>query len=579
MTRSEMDVLGWAELDVLLISGDAYVDHPTFGAALLGRWLVAHGYRVGICAQPDWRSTVDLTRMGRPRLMAGVGSGALDSMLAHYTAFKRRRSDDGYTPGGKAGSRPDRAVIVYANLVRQAFKGLPVILGGIEASLRRISHYDFWSDQVRRPILLDAKAEGLVYGMGERALLEILGRLAGEPGTKPGKAILGVRGTAVMGREEDLPEGIEVIRLPSHEEILAEPPKLMAATLDLERQVHQGRAWAIQEIGGRSLLIAPPAEPLSTEEMDRLYGLPFTRMAHPGYSQPIPGLETVARSITSHRGCGGGCSFCSLALHQGRTVRSRSGESILAEAERLTEEKPGVISDIGGPSANMWSGRCTGDQSGCVRSSCLSPKICQHFEANQEGLADLLNRVAALEKVKHLRVASGVRFDLALQSPKYLHELIRNFVGGQLKIAPEHLSPRVLKLMRKPEPQVFEGFLDKFQHISREIRKRQFVVPYLMSGFPGCDQRDMILMAEWLAERGWRPQQVQCFVPTPGSVATAMFHAEVDTRGRPLKVTKSDAGRRRQHSLLAPAGRKPRKRKIRKKTGQGGPGSRKTRSG
>ena len=552
MSRAEMAALGWDELDVLLVTGDAYVDHPTFGAALLGRWLVAHGFRVGIVAQPDWRAPQSIQAMGRPRLLAGVTAGALDSMLAHYTAFRRRRSDDAYTPGGKAGARPDRASIVYTNLVKQAFPGLPVVLGGIEASLRRITHFDFWSNKLRRSLLLDAKADALIYGMGEMPLLEVTRCLAAKPEPPAAQAILGVAGTAVMGKREDLPPEAEVVELPSHQAIADDPTQLMSATLTLERQVHQAKAWAAQEVGGRWLLLAPPAPPLSTADMDLLYSLPYTRRAHPSYKEPVPGLATVATSITSHRGCGGGCSFCSLALHQSRTIASRSKESILTEVSRLTQSPDwrGSLSDIGGPSANMWGGSCTGERAKCVRASCLTPKPCRYFAVDQEAIAHMLEQAAALPGVKHLRVSSGVRFDLALASPTYTQTLVRRFVGGQLKIAPEHISPKVLKLMRKPAPEVFERFLAEFQKISRTEGKQQYVVPYLLSAFPGCGQQDMAKLAAWLRAKGWRPQQVQCFVPTPGTVATAMYYAGVDPQGKPIQVDRGDGQRRRQHQML-----------------------------
>ena len=552
MSRAEMESLGWDELDVLLVTGDAYVDHPTFGAALLGRWLTAHGFRVGVAAQPDWRDPQSIQAMGRPRLLAGVSAGALDSMLAHYTAFRRRRSDDAYTPGGKAGTRPDRACIVYTNLIKQAFPGLPVVLGGIEASLRRITHYDFWSNKLRRSILLDAKADALIYGMGEGPLLETVRRLAVEPKIPPAQAILGVPGTAVMGKRDDLPPQTEVVELPSHQAIIAAAPKLMQAILALERQVHQGKAWAVQDVGGRWLLLAPPAPPLSTAAMDLLYGLPYTRRAHPSYKEPVPGLATVETSITSHRGCGGGCSFCSLALHQSRAIASRSKQSILAEVARLcaSPDWRGSISDIGGPSANMWGGYCDGERAKCARASCLTPQPCRHFVVDQEAIAEMLEQAADLPGVKHLRVSSGVRFDLALASPAYTQTLVRRFVGGQLKIAPEHISPKVLKLMRKPAPEVFEQFLEQFRRISQAEGKEQYVVPYLLSAFPGCEQKDMAQLAAWLRAKGWRPQQVQCFVPTPGTVATAMYYAVVDPQGKPLKVAKGDGERRRQHQVL-----------------------------
>lgn len=555
MSRQEMDRLGWDALDVLLVTGDGYVDHPAFGAALLGRWLVSHGYRVGIVAQPRWDSPEDVARLGRPRLFAGVTAGALDSMLAHYTAFRKKRSDDAYTPGGKAGARPNRATIVYSNLVRQAFPGLPVVIGGVEASMRRASHYDFWTDKIRRSMLLDSKADLLVYGMAERAILEIAERLSREPATaeggcatRAGQALRDIRGTVSAGEQPDS----SAWQLPSHEEIEADPKKLMDATLALERQVHNATAWATQATQGRTLVFAPPAEPLSTAELDAVYALPFARQPHPSYREAIPAVEMIQFSVTTHRGCAGGCSFCSLALHQGRRIRSRSRESLLAEVAGFAKHADwkGSLSDVGGPSANMWGAECTGDPATCRRESCLHPSICPSFQSNQAAIAELLEAIARLPGVKHVRTASGVRHDLALRDEGYLRALVGEFTGGQLKLAPEHCSDKVLRLMRKPAFGQFEQFLTVFERVSREAGKAQFVVPYLMSAFPGCTDADMRALAEWLQRRGWRPQQVQCFIPTPGTVATAMYHAGVDPEGRPIPVARTDAERMRQHGIL-----------------------------
>ena len=597
-TLAERDARGWDALDILLITGDAYVDHPTFGVPLLGRWLLDHGYRVGIVAQPDWTRADCLTAMGRPRLWAGVSAGALDSLLAHQTAFRRRRHEDAYTPGGHAGARPDRATLVYANLVRQAFPGLPIVLGGVEASLRRAVHYDWWSDRLRRPLLFDAKAELLVYGMGERAALEISRRLAGESGAgeeaagreeaerepdAPGAPaehgargrrgrtgldprLRGIPGTAFLGELTDLPPDAAVVHLPGHAQIAADPRQLLAATLLLEAQVHQGGRWAVQPVGDRWLLLAPPAPPLTTPELDRLYGLPFTRQAHPGYTLPIPALETVRASVTAHRGCAGGCSFCSLALHQGRQIAARSAASILAEVRQVAAAPGtgGAISDIGGPSANMWAAACRADPARCARRSCLVPRPCPHFAPNQAAYLELLDEAAATPGVGSVRVASGLRHDLLLREPAVARGLVARFVGGQLKLAPEHCAPEVLRGMRKPAFDVFVRFLELFQEVGATQGKRQYVVPYLMSGFPGCGEPEMRELRAWLARRGWEPQQVQCFVPTPGTVATAMWYAGVDEAGRPLAVAREDGARRRQHELLVgrllPEGLSPRRR-------------------
>ena len=548
MSRQEMDQLGWQELDVLLVSGDAYVDHPSFGVAILGRWLVLHGYRVGIVAQPRWTSPQDLLAMGRPRLLAGVTAGALDSMLAHYTAFRKKRHDDAYTPGGLAGARPNRACLVYAGIVKQAFPKLPIVLGGIEASLRRITHYDFWTDQLRRPILLDAKADLLLYGMAERGLLAAAHRLRnGLTGGAPS-----VPGAAYIGSPDDLPAGAQVIELPSHEDMLADPTKLMAATLAIEEHVHHATAYAVHRAEGRSLILTPP-QPLATEELDQLYALPFTREPHPSYEgRKIPAADMIRFSITSHRGCGGGCSLCTLAVHQGRTIRSRSAASILTEAESLARHPrfTGSISDVGGPTANMWGGVCGDDPARCRRASCLFPGICPRFVVDPMRLIELLHKVLAVKGVQHVRVASGIRHDLALKDVRYIRAMVRDFVGGQLKVAPEHLADEVLRLMRKPGSKVFERFLDRFEEECAAAGKRQFVVPYLISAFPGCTPQHMEQLAQWLARRGWRPEQVQCFIPLPGTTAAAMYYAGIDPAYKPIPVARTDADRLKMHHTL-----------------------------
>lgn len=576
MSRKEMESLGWDSLDILFINGDAYVDHPSFGAVLLGRWLVAHGFRVGLVAQPRWDSTDDIMCMGRPRLFAGISAGAVDSLLAHYTAFRKKRHDDAYTPGGRAGARPNRACIVYANLVRRAFPGLPVALGGIEASTRRVTHYDFWTDSLRRSLLLDAKADLLLYGMGERSILELARRL------DRGEDWRGIPGTVWLDRPDDaspvlrprfVPAGWEerpCRTLPSHAAILADARELLTLTRSVEQLVHQRDAWAVQPVDDRLLVMAPPSAILTTEEMDALYALPFRRTAHPSYTEAIPAEEMLRTSITAHRGCGGGCSFCSLALHQGRRLSSRSQESILAEAELLAVSLRGrrgrgvAISDVGGPTANMWNGRCaldkgetllpdgTAGNSPCRRPSCCYPSVCRHFETPQAPYVRLLRAVAAVPGVGHVRVASGVRADMALREPDALAAYAEEFTGGQLKLAPEHCAAGVLAAMRKPPLEVFERFLGHFMRLSRFAGKEQYVVPYLMSAFPGCTDDDMRQLARWLDARHWAPQQTQCFIPTPGTMATAMFYSGCNERGEPIYVARSDAERLRQHRILMP---------------------------
>ncbi len=550
-----MDALGWDELDILLVSGDAYVDHHSFGTSLLGRWLVAHGFRTGIVSQPNWESTDDVSRLGRPRLFAGVAAGALDSLVAHYTAFRKKRSTDAYSPGGAIGLRPNRAVLVYTGLVRSAFPGLVVVAGGIEASLRRATHYDFWSDALRRSIVLDAKADAVLYGMGELSILALAQLLADTPARqRPGDAVVAARlpGTAYAVHPDKVPEDAEI--LPSHEAILDEPGLLMKATLAFERQMLQGGPCLVQRSGGRTVVFEPPSRPLTGSELDAVHELPFTRRAHPSYTEPVPAVTMVADSVTSHRGCAGGCSFCSLALHQGRRIQSRSAGSIRREIEAMTKrpEWKGSISDVGGPSANMWNAICNGDPTVCKRESCLYPKRCRHFHADQEGQADMLRELAKIPGVDHLRVASGVRHDLAIESEAYMAALVGDFTGGQLKIAPEHLAERVLRLMRKTPQRTFETFLRSFNRLSAEAGKEQYVIPYLMSGFPGCTDDDMKELAAWLRRRNWRPQQIQSFIPTPGTVATAMFFTKQDQDGRPIFVARTDAERLRQHYILVP---------------------------
>lgn len=577
MSREEMDRLGWDAIDILLVTGDGYVDHPSFGAALLGRWLVHHGYRVGVVGQPRWDRPDDVTRMGRPTLFAGVTAGSLDSMLAHYTAFRKKRSDDAYTPGGLAGNRPNRACIAYTNVVQRAFPGLPVILGGIEASLRRISHYDFWSDSVRRSVLLDSKATAITYGMAENSIVALADAIrdSEDRTIKALRPILvNIPGLVVAGARQDVPEDASVLELPSHEEIQADPQALIKATLLLERQVHQNKEIVVQETGGRLVIITPPGEPLDTEGLDELAGLPFSRLPHPSYKERIPAAPMIQTSVTTHRGCAGGCSFCTLALHQGRQIRSRSKESILKEVERITEVKgwTGSISDVGGPSANMWGAHCASDQSKCKRSSCLTPAICKHYVVAQNDFVNLLRSVSDVESVKHVRVASGWRIDLALTDMRSLSCMIQEFVGGQAKVAPEHQVDHVLKLMRKPGFAAFEKFLDLFDKESKKAGKKQYVIPYLMSAFPGCTDDDMRALGDWLRGQGWKPEQVQCFIPLPGTAAAAMFHAETDLDGQPIYVAKTDAARLRQHGILMPTrGRPPKGKKIQSdRSGAGG---------
>lgn len=579
----ELAALGWP-LDILLVSGDAYVDHPSFAVALLGRWLVEHGFGVAILAQPAWEGEEALQAFSsfpRPRLFAGVSAGAIDSMLAHYTAFRKKRHDDAYTPGGKAGARPNRASFVYTGLIRRAWPGLPVVLGGLEASLRRVSHYDFWSDSLRKSILPDSKADLLLCGMGEESILALANlaealkdssgqdkigperdafrkNLSKAASTLPGAVTLHSAG-ALAQICADLPEA--PVPLATHNEILQAPGLLVKNTVELELHSNQGKRFLTQGVDQRTLLLAPPPAPVSCETLDKIYSLPYSRLPHPAYREAIPAWEMIRTSITTHRGCGGGCSFCSLALHQGRKLSSRSKESILAEA-RLIAAGPeqqqgkkapkwaGSISDVGGPSANMWQGYCAFDPERCRRASCLFPKACPHFKVDQGGCVDLLREVGGQEGVRHVRVASGVRYDMVLKDHKALAAYSMEFTGGQLKVAPEHISSTVLNYMRKPERPLFEQFITEFKKLSAEAGKEQYVIPYLISAFPGCTTEHMKELKNWLKVRGWSPKQVQCFIPTPGTVATAMYYASEDPEGNKIYVAKSDKERMAQHYIL-----------------------------
>ena len=556
MTRAEMDARGWSELDILLISGDAYVDHPAFGVPLLGRLLEKRGWRVGIVAQPRWDSPEDISRMGRPRLFCGISAGSLDSMLCHYTAFRKKRHDDPYTPGGKSGARPNRACIVYSNLVRAAFPGMFVVLGGIEASLRRLAHYDFWSDSLRRSLLLDSKADLIIYGMGEYGISELARRLqSGEPTT-------GIAGTV---RVSDQAEG--ALLLPSYEEILEDKRKLLEATRLMEAAMHEGTRPLAQAHGRKFVYCEPPAGQLGTEQLDAIYELPFTRLAHPSYREPIPALEMVKWSVTAVRGCGGGCSFCSIALHQSRHLCSRSPESLHQEVRKLTAMPgwKGMVSDVGGPTANLWGASCRIDGRNCQRESCLYPECCPQLQLRQGEYLELLRSLKRLPGVKRVGIGSGIRFDAALKDRRFLDGLVGEFVSGQLKLAPEHCSERVLHLMRKTDFRLFEEFTGQFAALCRKHGKEQYIIPYVMSAFPGCTMEDMQALTAWFRRRGWKPQQAQCFIPTPGTVATAMYYAECDSRGKPIYVAKTDREREDQHAVLY-GGKRPGRPKTRSRT-------------
>lgn len=544
----------WDQADIIIVSGDAYVDHPAWAAALLGRFLESFGYRVGIIAQPDWNSAEDVAKLGAPRLFFAVSAGNMDSMVNHYTADRKKRRQDLYSPGGKAGLRPDRATIVYCNLIRQHFPGIPVIIGGIEASLRRLAHYDYWSDSIRRSLLLDSKADLLVYGMGEYTLLKLAQRCAA--GEKI-EDIKDLRGTCCWVR--DLPS--DAVLLPSFEEIQKDPRALLQATLMVHKEVNPYHARPLAEKNERRWVVQnPPPIPLSTSQLDDIYEIDFARLAHPDYKPwgGVPALQPVQFSLVSHRGCFGACSFCSLALHQGSFIQSRSIESLVREAHKLIvhPDFKGTISDVGGPSANMYrlKGRDESKCRNCRKSSCLTPQICSNLNADHSFNVKLLRRLRDLPGVRHLFVSSGVRYDLAMhdQSGVYLHELCRHHVGGQLKIAPEHITDHVTRLMNKPSLACYRRFTKMFKEISRALNRDIYLVPYFISGHPGCRLEDNIALAEYFkTELHFQPEQIQNFTPTPMTLSTAMYVSGVDPEtGREIHVPREARERRWQRALL-----------------------------
>ena len=555
-----MDARGWDALDVLLINGDAYVDHPAFGGALIGRFLERRGFRVGMIAQPRWDSIEDIARLGTPRLMVGITAGNLDSMLNKLTAQKKVRSEDQYSPGGRTGARPNRASIVYSNLAKQAFPGVPIVLGGIEASLRRIAHYDYWADQVRRSILLDAKADLLIFGMGERPVWEVATRLqAGEPV----RALRGIRGTAAAMRKgewEDLERSRFVkdgktLFLPSYEEVLADKRAFSEMSRAFQYETNPGNARPlIQPHGQEAVYLAPPAFPLETTDMDELYDLPFSRLPHWSYDDKIPAYETVKHSIVTMRGCFGGCTFCSITEHEGRAISSRSAESVLREvrALRRMDDFRGTITDVGGPTANMYQMKCKSDEieTACRRLSCVHPGICENLVTDHEPLLDLLARVRKEPGVKKTFIASGVRYDLAERSPKFIKEMATHHTGGLISVAPEHSSPEVLDKMKKPGVESYERFAEQFSCASEASGKDQYLVPYFISGHPGSTLKEMVSLALWLKKNGYRPRQIQDFIPTPMSMATSMYYTGLDPFTREPVYTAKDLKEKRLQKAL-----------------------------
>ncbi len=602
MSRADMDALGWDSCDIILVTGDAYIDHPSFGMALIGRLLEAQGFRVGILCQPDWNSAVDFKKLGKPNLFFGVTAGNMDSMVNRYTADRKIRSDDAYTANGEPNKRPDRAVTVYAQRCREAYPGSVVIVGSIEASLRRIAHFDYWSDKVRRSVLPDSKADMLFFGNAERAIVEFAHRIAkGEKVTE----IRNLRGTAFMvptgwlpsddwdamdstsvdtpgplvkhadpyamdtgtsstaatptpppgehtvrivSRQERL-AGLRdrrahtVVRLPSYEQVKDDPVLYAHASRTFHLESNPGNARAlVQAHGERDVWLNPPPIPLTTEELDAVYELPYARRPHPSYGDAkIPAWEMIRFSVNIMRGCFGGCTFCSITEHEGRIIQSRSEDSVIREIEDMRDKTPGftgVVSDLGGPTANMFHLKCKDEkiESACRRLSCVYPGICENLNTDHSKLISLYRKARELKGVKKVLIGSGLRYDLAVRSPEYIKELVTHHVGGYLKIAPEHTEERPLSKMMKPGIGSYDRFKQLFDRFSREAGKEQYLIPYFIAAHPGTEDEDMLNLALWLKKNNFRLDQVQNFIPTPMAMATTMYHSE---RNPLRKVTRS----------------------------------------
>lgn len=561
-TAAEMAEQGWEAADVVLVTGDAYIDHPSFGVALIGRWLTAHGFRVAILAQPRHDRSDDFRRFGRPRLFFGITAGNLDSIVANYTGNAKVRDRDDYSPAGnpyfgetaekKARRRPDRATIVYANLARAAFPEAPVILGGLEASLRRFAHYDYQQQKLRASVLADAKADLLVYGMGERAVLEIARRLAA------GEGLAGIAGTCERLTDRELasrPWSEPPLTLPSSAEVVADGARFLAAELAIDRHARSGSDQIVLQRQQAVWVVQyPPAAPLSSGELDRLYALPFTRRPHPT-SGDVPAFRMIRDSVTIVRGCCGNCSFCAIARHQGATMVSRSKTAILAEVRALAAAPDfgGTVSDLGGPTANLFATSCV-SPAPCRRHDCLYPKVCRHLAIDEPLFCDLLAEAAAIPGVRHLFVSSGLRMELLLRTPKLLQALLAHHTPGALKIAPEHTDPEVLRLMHKPGPEVLERFLAMVRELAAESGKRMAVNPYLIAAHPGCTLRHMEQLARDLARLDLPVRQFQDFTPTPGTIATAMYVSGLDREtNQPLFVAKGAHERAAQRARLEAA--------------------------
>ncbi|MCW3490650.1 YgiQ family radical SAM protein [Dethiobacter alkaliphilus] len=555
INKEDMSERGWDRLDFVLVSGDAYVDHPSFGAAVIGRVLENRGYKVGIIAQPSWQSAKDFKSLGKPRLGFLVTAGNIDSMVNHYTVAKKKRKDDLYSPGGKGGYRPDRASIVYSQRIKEAYGSVPIILGGIEASLRRFAHYDYWSDKVRRSVLLDAKADLLVYGMAERQIIEIAEAL--ESGI-PIEEITFIKGTVYKTKDKDRPYQPQF--LPSYDEIL-ESKKTYAQSFMVQYN-------NMDAITGKPLVEPyrdfyvvqnPPYQPLQQSELDQIYSLRYMRTYHPSYEKEggVPAIKEVKYSLISNRGCFGSCNFCALNFHQGRVVQSRSHQSILAEAEQMVWEPDfkGYIHDVGGPTANFRHRACKKQEKHgvCADKQCLFPEPCKQLKVDHRDYLNLLRKLRELPNVKKVFVRSGLRYDYLMhdQNDEFFNELCEHHISGQLKVAPEHISPAVLEKMGKPQKHVYERFVKKYHQVNEKLGLKQFLVPYLMSSHPGSTLNDAIELAEYLRDLGYMPEQVQDFYPTPGTLSTCMYYTELDPRTMErVYVPKSPHEKAMQRALI-----------------------------
>lgn len=554
LTREEMLSRGWDEVDVVFVTGDAYVDHPSFAMALLGRLLESEGFRVAILSQPDWKNCQAWRTFGRPRLFFAVSAGNMDSMINHYTANRKVRNDDAYSPGGQIARRPDRATLAYCQRAREAYRGVSVIAGGVEASLRRLAHYDYWSDKVRRSILMDCKADLLVFGMGERGIIEIAHRMKAGQGVRD---LRDMRGVAYRLGAREQPPTEDTIRLPSYEEVAADKWAFAEMTKISHNETNPYNARRLAQAHDRECVIAnPPALPLSQAEMDRVYGLPFTRKPHPAYrGQPIPAYEVVKDSVQIMRGCFGGCTFCSITAHEGRIIQSRSQQSVLGEINKMAADPDfkGVVSDIGGPTANMYEMRCTRPEieAKCRRLSCVHPTVCKLLGTDHGPLVQLMRAAREQPGVKKVLVASGIRMDLARRSPEYMRELATHHVGGHLKVAPEHTDPEVLALMKKPAADDFTRFDDAFKQASQRAGKRQYLVPYFIASHPGSTLDSMIDLALFLKRNHYKPDQVQDFIPSPFDIAACMYHTGLDPfTKKPVYIAKHLRDRKLQRALM-----------------------------